>query len=261
MRVCDLPSKEQYSAGIVQFLLDGQDYDAASLMLACELEVESFGFFREGEPVEIYWDAPEHPVEWVLIAFKSPHLVYDIVHTPDAPMHATIWKAVRAFFPPDVKMEFQIRAKPTDPDPAWREELLAIARGKDVHNQAADLGNARTWQNLRFRSQSEVKIAEALDRAKVFFLPNCKGRLGIDTRRNLEADFLICHKGRWGILEVDGEPFHPPTRTVHDHSRDRLFKDHGLAVVEHFDSEECFQQPDKVVARFLRLLFCPVWCT
>jgi very-short-patch-repair endonuclease len=57
-----------------------------------------------------------------------------------------------------------------------------------------------------------------------------------------------------GILEVDGEPFHPPTRTVQDHERDRLFRDHGIRVVEHFDASQCFEAPDKVVERFLRLL-------
>jgi len=55
-------------------------------------------------------------------------------------------------------------------------------------------------------------------------------------------------------LKVDGEPFHPPSRTVHDHTRDRLFKEHGIRVVEHFDASECFERPDDVVARFLKLL-------
>ena len=103
--------------------------------------------------------------------------------------------------------------------------------------------------------ESEVRIAQALDRAEVLFLPNCMARLGVaDDRKNREADFLVCASGKWGILEVDGEPFHPPSRTVHDHTRDRLFKDHGIRVVEHFDADACFEQPDEVVMRFLKLL-------
>ena len=111
------------------------------------------------------------------------------------------------------------------------------------------------WNNLRFRSESEVKVAEALDRAGVLFLPNCKTRLTTpEGRRNCEADFLICHNGKWGMLEVDGLLYHTPTRTVEDHRRDRSFKEHGIALVEHFDATECYNKPDDVVRRFLKLL-------
>jgi very-short-patch-repair endonuclease len=126
-----------------------------------------------------------------------------------------------------------------------------------VHNQLADLEQAkvRTWNNLRFRSMSEVRLAIALDRAGVLFLPNCRGRLTTPMgRENREADFLVCREGKWGILEVDGEPFHPPSRTVQDHERDRLFKSHGIRVVEHFDASECFENAAKVVEKFLEIL-------
>jgi hypothetical protein len=66
------------------------------------------------------------------------------------------------------------------------------------------------WQNLSFSSVSEVKIAQALDRVGVLFFPNCRGRLTTTQgRRNRECDFLVCYEGIWGILEVDGEPYHP----------------------------------------------------
>lgn len=79
-----------------------------------------------------------------------------------------------------------------------------------MHNQAVEAVSARIWNNLRFRSESEVRIAQALDRAGVLFLPNCKARLGSpEGRRNRESDFMICYEGKWGILEMDGEPFHP----------------------------------------------------
>jgi very-short-patch-repair endonuclease len=73
-------------------------------------------------------------------------------------------------------------------------------------------------------------------------------------RKNKEPDFVVCENGRWGILEVDGEPFHPPTRTTEDHKRDRDFLAHGIRVVQHYDANECYQQPDRVVANFLNLL-------
>jgi hypothetical protein len=141
-----------------------------------------------------------------------------------------------------------------DLDPDWRTEMLEIARGHGVYNQAAR-DAPKSWRNLRFRSESEVRIAQALDRAGVLFLPNCMARVGAESeRKNREPDFVVCAEGKWGILEVDGEPFHPPSRTVQDHERDRLFKGHGIRVVEHFDASRCFEQPDDVVRDFLRLL-------
>lgn len=90
----------------------------------------------------------------------------------------------------------------------------------------------------------------------MLFLANCRARLGTTPleRKNREPDFLICDRARWGVLEVDGEPFHPPSRTVEDHERDRLFRSHGITTIEHFEATRCYKEPDSVVAEFLRLL-------
>ena len=60
---------------------------------------------------------------------------------------------------------------------------------------------------------------------------------------------VVC-EGKTGILEVNG-PHHTADA---DHERARLFKQHGIAVVEHFTASECHDMPDDVVERFLRLL-------
>jgi hypothetical protein len=121
--------------------------------------------------------------------------------------------------------------------------------------QQQDEGAPLEWNGLPFQSHSEVCIARALDRAEVLYFPNCKGRLGSGhMRRNVVPDFLVCYDGKWGILEVDGEPFHPPARTAYEHERARLFKDQGIRVVEHFDASRCRSAPDAVVAEFLRIL-------
>lgn len=117
------------------------------------------------------------------------------------------------------------------------------------------IGAKVEWQRLRFRSISEKKIAEALDRTGVLYFPNCIARLNIpeypNGRGNREPDFLVCDKGRWGILEVDGEPFHPASRAAQDHERDRLFRSYGILLVERFDANRCYKQPDLVVKEFL----------
>ena len=72
--------------------------------------------------------------------------------------------------------------------------------------------------------------------------------------RDVEARLSCLPQGVWEILEVDSEPFHPPTRTVHDHERDRPFLRHGVKVVQHFDATRCRNDPDGVVAEFLALM-------
>lgn len=73
-------------------------------------------------------------------------------------------------------------------------------------------------------------------------------------RGNREADFLVCADGRWEILEAVGDPFHPPSRAADDYERDRLFRAHGVRVVEHFHADRCYNEPDAVVREFLTVL-------
>ena len=111
-----------------------------------------------------------------------------------------------------------------------------------------------TWERLRFRSKTEIKIAEALDRTGVLFVPNSLARLTTPKgRANKEADFLICYKGKWGVLEVDG-PFHLAERRVEEQERERIFKKNGIKVVERFDSERCYNNPDEVVQEFFKMI-------
>ena len=72
--------------------------------------------------------------------------------------------------------------------------------GTHISNQAQEISKDRpiyTWNNLRFRSQTEIRIAEAFERKKVLFLPNCGARLGFRERQNRESDFLVCCEGKW----------------------------------------------------------------
>ena len=89
----------------------------------------------------------------------------------------------------------------------------------------------------------------------MWFLPNNVGRLTTSEGRCLrEADFLVIYEGKVGVLEVDGEPFHPPTRAAYDHDIARDYRLQGIRVVERYDAKECYGTPDAVVAEFLQLL-------
>jgi hypothetical protein len=234
-------------ASAARFLIDGQEENAANVLLSCSLDV-----WESGDT----WYRGDERLCAVHVELTGPRAAYDILNNRDHPITKAVQRALDAVLPTHTYIKhFSVAAELMSLDPRWREELLEIARGKGVHNQVGEAKAPRIWNNLRFRSESEVRVARALDQANVMFLPNCRARIGLHgNRQNREADFLVCHNGKLGILEVDGEPFHPPSRTAEDHERDRLFKLHGILVVEHFDAGECFENPAGVVARFLNIL-------
>lgn len=129
-----------------------------------------------------------------------------------------------------------------------------------VSNQGIPYPNSPRyeWNRLWFRSLSEVEIAKALDRANVFFIPNCLARLSDqrkpDRRFNLEPDFVVCHQGKWGILEVDGRHYHRPENRAKEQERERQLQFQGIRVVHRFDASRCYQEPDTVVSEFLKLI-------
>jgi hypothetical protein len=124
-------------------------------------------------------------------------------------------------------------------------------RGKSTNvEKRAETYREIKWKGLMFRSYSEVKIAKALDYSGVLFISSCKVRLKTEHgRQSREVDFLISHKGRWGILEVDG-PYHSADA---DHWRDTRFREHGVHVYR-YDSKRCYEHPKQVVKEFLTQL-------
>jgi hypothetical protein len=113
-------------------------------------------------------------------------------------------------------------------------------------------------EGLRFRSRAEVAVYDELKRRNVLFFPNpaaILGRQPPEGAEKREPDFLVCHRGRWGILEVSGKPWHSGAiSTAKDHDRSRLFQHYSLICVQHFDATRCRHSPADVVDEFLLLL-------
>lgn len=253
----DLPESEVLLASTVKFLVEGGNQEEAAALAACTITYEAGESYFSGE----------HYIQSVNVVITGPRAAYelfqdrsrfmtldaqdDITHTTP---RAELMNALNALLPTlSPVSNIILKAELVTPTDNWRTELLAFMQG--VSNQATGFKPKHLWNNLGFRSATEVKIAEALERKGVMFLPNCMARLGSPgDRKNREADFMIFQGGKVGILEVDGEPFHPPTRTVQDHERDRLFKVHGIKVVEHYDATRCFGTPDAVIDEFLSIL-------
>jgi hypothetical protein len=253
---------ERLLASAVKFLIDGGEEKAATILLSCTLTSEKV----------IVLSRWEEDYTKTVITLVAPRVGYDFLtplndsanyESPEAlaelPEKFHICASIRTAFNAllGTGVELSVKANLVPITEQWRDEVLALLRRDSVNNQGLQFSPKApmvTWKNLRFRSQTEIRIAEALERAHVLFLPDCVARLGFSQWQNREADFLVCHKGKWGTIEVDSPSSHPPTRTVEDHERDRLFKVHGIRVVERFDASECWQNADGVVKRFLYLL-------
>ena len=259
-------SPEQLHGSALAFLLEGDDEDAAAALAKCKIE----RVFDDSSMGSTY--------NWHLTVYaRAPRSVYDQVNedieflnrsrrgvVDPGSLRATkfevggrIWDAFVAVLPHGDELDMvQFRAHVADiGDKHMLADLIAQTFGGDINNQAPLARGARFWNDLRFRSATEIKIAEALDDAGVMFFPLCRARVTIGKQRvTREPDFLVCDHGKWGILEVDGAPFHPATRTTQDHERDRLFHAHGVRVVQHFDAEQSYQHPRLVVNKFLEIL-------
>lgn len=252
----NLPPAERILADAIDYLIRKGQSEAARVLLSCSMYVSEVTTFDDPDD---FFDGS------IDVRLTGPVEISDLLsssRTPPHPLRSVIQEALMMSLPCfyDVgKMDVSPGANIFDP--TWRNQLLEktyqpAAQEPQVDNQGSDYGNKiLTWNTLRFRSETERRIAAALEEAGVMFLPNCRVRLGpADNRVNREGDFLICHEGKWGILEVDGAPYHPPSRKAEEDERDRLFKLHGVRVVEHFDAKQCFETPAEVVKQFLAIL-------
>jgi hypothetical protein len=254
-----LPDGDDILGRAVRFLIEGGEEKAAAILVESRLGIAVSSIY-EGQP----WQDVSFRVQYIVEASRAGYEALmeryrrgGICDQEACGVGDSIRAALYAVTPAHVEVwDIEARFDQTPAVEGWRDDVAALIQGRETHNQAPGAGPVRLWENLRFRSESEKRVAQALDAAGAMFLPNCRARAVVDdqTRRTVEPDFLVCWKGVWGILEVDGEPFHPPTRTVHDHTRDRVFKTHGVRVVEHFDASECFENPAQVVRKFLALL-------
>ncbi len=158
-------------------------------------------------------------------------------------------------------VEIQFRMKLADVDDDWR----AVIREKIVNAKISNQGvvsdkvftrkgkSVYEYNEMKFASQSEIRIAQEFELRKVLFFPlalavrNDTGNLFKDHR---EVDFLVCKDGLWGILEVS---FHPD-RFEKDAEKDYWFKRSGILCIQHYTAERCYNESSNVVDEFLEVL-------
>jgi len=143
--------------------------------------------------------------------------------------------------------------KPIIPD-ASTESNKENTSSEDEQNQETqpDSENTIDWNGFCFHSDAQVKIAETLDRTSTLFIPNSQLRLATPAgRQNQQADFLIFHQNKLGMLKIDSESSHP---NATEDEMCGLLRDSGICLVKHYDATRCSEQPDLVVQEFLEIL-------
>lgn len=158
----------------------------------------------------------------------------------------------------EIKIEFRTRLM--EPEANWREVVkVLVANAKDpnqgviTEKTAAREGRRPyIYNEMKFGSNSEIRIAQELERRKVLFFPlplAVRADTGKWTDRR-EPDFVVCQEGVWGILEI---AYHPD-RYEQDKQKDAWFKHSGILCVEHATAEQCYNSPSAVVDEFLSTL-------
>lgn len=235
---------EKILAAAVRYLLQGDNKVAASLLMRSEIERH-------------YYD--EYEDAWV-VELRGTRQLYDVIERePRNPLGKEVSSAIFASLPVyaggNTGIVINVRMALVEVDLDWRAKLLAEVETGVALNQNVYQKQPFVWRNIRFSSEPEVKIAEALERAGIMYIPNCLVRAGSPEEMvSRFPDFLICFDGKWGILEVDGQKYHQG-RATEDHERSRIIERHGgIAYLTRFDYRRCMDDPDGVIKDFIEVL-------
>jgi hypothetical protein len=148
-----------------------------------------------------------------------------------------------------------------EPEDNWQELVKSLIMRSKEPNQGVVTTIVRQreqkeplkYNEMKFGSATEIRVAQELEKRKILFFPlplAVRAETGKNFQDHREPDFLICHEGVWGILEV---AFHPG-RYEQDKQKDEWFKKSGILCVEHYTAEECFNNTASVIDKFLSIL-------
>jgi len=144
---------------------------------------------------------------------------------------------------------------PACPPRDWRTDLenaIAVISANQALFTYRD-SQKIVHEGLNFRSKTEAKIFDSLVVKGVLVFPLPVAVMG-KPRVYREPDFLVCYNGKWGILEIHGDKWHPPETAAQEHERRRQFMRLGVTVYEIFDAKRCWTHPEQVVEEFLAAL-------
>jgi hypothetical protein len=110
------------------------------------------------------------------------------------------------------------------------------------------------YNEMTLSSQAEVRLAQEFENRRVLFFPRplaVRADTGERFVDHQEPDFVVCHDGKWGILEVSHSS--PEASQIADEKGDWLMRS-GMRTVLHFPADRCYIEPGVVVDEFLTAL-------
>jgi len=233
------------------YLLDHKYREIAALMVDAEMSIVSDGDGFESVIFEV-------PVSSLTIIISDESIKEDI--------NKTLSFICRGYITDEHnhaidRLYIQYRARLLNVEKDWRDIIRTLIVNAKNPNQGIVTEKAFAkrqeqvliYNEMKFATHAEIRIAQELEKRKVLFFPlplavrNDTGNRYNDHR---EPDFLICHLGVWGILEIS----HHEGRLEKDVEKSSWFKKSGILCVEHRSTEQCSQQPSQVVDEFLSIL-------
>src|SRR5215208_1395720 len=217
---------------LVQYLVDIGFREMAALLIDAEIAM------------------PRNFDEVILVALDIPPAAYNFV-TGNEAYEEAIKQSLRIILKGRITSDEDIlmRVKLVEVEENWKEVIRNIIVNTKDPNQASvteilfakEQKQPYLYNEMKFASKSEIRIAQELEKRKILFFPlplavrNDTGKRFIDHR---EPDFLVCKEGVWGIIEV---AFHP-NRFEKDVEKDSWFKKSGILCVQHYSAERCYEK-------------------
>jgi very-short-patch-repair endonuclease len=142
---------------------------------------------------------------------------------------------------------------------ASRGSVLVVGAEPKKNQANSGVRAEHSWFGMYFRSRVEMKMAQELQKRDVTFFANARGCYSLEDspvsaqyfNGRVEVDFLIFHKGKCIILQIDG-PQHNGDRS-RDYAGDRLMLREGILTVR-FTANECQEKPGELVSEVLGCL-------
>jgi hypothetical protein len=230
------------------------DQIEASLALA-EATIVKLRGWNEWTTVEVQLEVPGDHFDALAGISENDQGMGTFGEPYDIPGTAILARVFTAVLPPAAEcsnVRVKIQNDPVSED--WREQFKgSVGRGPVNQGTVPGVAPAKfvTTDGLRYRSKSEIKVADELRRREVIFFP--LPGVVIAGARVREPDFLVLHAGRAGVLEIHGAPYHPASRASEDHAKSMPYR---FAGAEHLivDASEAYNTPERVVDKLLRLL-------
>lgn len=120
--------EEKIFANIIQFLIDGNETDAVSLLLSC-------GFSVNNEAGQV--DFPNEcrpPIDVYDARFTCPRAAYDVLIDSNNPITKSVKRAIRAVNTNDecigIDEKFEVAIDLIDVGRDWQENILEIVQNK-----------------------------------------------------------------------------------------------------------------------------------